>query len=357
VASASERLVRMLANNSSSTVQAQTVAVLVALAASTPSSSAASVQAGAIKTLVELLENSCAEAVLSQAAAALANLCNGSEASNEQAIVKAGGIKALVTLLQAEARDQEDPAGLQQAAAAALRNLAAGSEAISAAIIAGGGLPPLLRLLTSCRAVVQLQAAGALRNVATYSGGSRAEIGKATGCIGALMKMLHSNNEEAQEEAALTLASLSLRCPENQEDIAAQGAIPTLLQLELGVDTARGCSIAVRHAAAVALTSIAAGNSKNEAVIASEVQALLQQVSSSRAEEQEGAALLLLVAARDRPEVQVAIATAEGGIAAMVHLLASNDKGVAVCAAHVLGSLAEGSEEARQALENLKAAH
>jgi hypothetical protein len=337
--SAAQWLTQVLVTSSSSTVQAQTLAVIVALTAGSPACSAASVEAGLVGRLVELLQDSRAEAVLSQAAAALANLCNGDAAAISAVKSEPDVLACLVSLLQDTARDEQDSAGVQQAAAAALRNLAADDPSISAAIVQRQGSPALVRLLASSRPAVQLQAAAALRHMVLSSQAIQTAVAQEPGCVAGLVKMLSDSNEQVQAQAGLTLGCLALRSHDNQDTIAEACAIPALLQL---LHSPSSSSTESQEAAAYALVMLAAGNSSIEERIKQEcpVDNLLQQVVSS-SDVHVAPALLLLALARDSPGVGSEIAGAQGGIASLVRLLASSNDAVQVGAAIVLGCLAE----------------
>eukprot|EP00878_Enallax_costatus_P031903 GHUV01034966.1.p1 GENE.GHUV01034966.1~~GHUV01034966.1.p1 ORF type:complete len:406 (+),score=154.44 GHUV01034966.1:2505-3722(+) len=190
--------------------------------------------------------------------------------------------------------------------------------------------------------------------MAVCSGDIQVHIGAAQGCVAVLLQLLSSRDEHVQEQAALTLGGLALRCPKNQAAIATAGAIPVLLQLQFNDGTVK-CSPDVQHAAAMALVGVAAGNKEIAAAIATEpnIQRLLQQITRcSSLEERDDAAMVLLapvltdqLSALDKSNIQAAIATAEGGIQALVSLLKCSNEEVHMGAASVLGGLAETSPE------------
>lgn len=74
-------------------------------------------------------------------------LCTAGGPETEDAICKAGGVPALVSLIRRSA-EAPDQAGMLQPATIALCNLAAGDDARRNAIVDAGALPVLVKLLS-----------------------------------------------------------------------------------------------------------------------------------------------------------------------------------------------------------------
>ena len=172
------------------------------------------VEAGAIPKLVSLLK----EDVNSKekAASCLAHLALD-HGKNKVAIAAAGALTPLLRLLSDEPKVQEN-------AAAALKNLARMNATNQAAI--ADGIPALVKLLRNGTAVAKANAAGALQNLASNVSNKL----KIARDADAFVKLLNTGTTEAKEAAAGALWALAV-ASENHAVLARAGAIPALRRL------------------------------------------------------------------------------------------------------------------------------
>jgi len=108
-----------------------------------------------------------------------------------------------------------------------------GGEAAAEEVVAAGGVPPLVSLLSSGSDTAQLAATCTLYDVAAVSRAGRAAISAADG-VAALVRLLgRSNKQSVLRKAALALAQLIQEpgAPDPVPAIVASGCIPLLLAL------------------------------------------------------------------------------------------------------------------------------
>ncbi|KAK6143051.1 hypothetical protein DH2020_023399 [Rehmannia glutinosa] len=157
-------------------------------------------EAGALDALVQLTR-SCHDGVRQEAAAALWNL--SSDDRNQEVIVAAGGVEALVALAHSCLNASRD---LQERAVGALWGLAA-SEVNSIAIGREGGVAPLIALARSDAEEVHETAAGALWNLAFDPGNAFRIVDE--GGVPALVHLCSSSaSKMARFMSALALSSM-----------------------------------------------------------------------------------------------------------------------------------------------------
>ena len=120
------------------------------------------VAAGAVPLLTRWLQSDGTPELQDECAAALRALCLGNDA-NRNAVRNAGAVPLLVALLA----DQSTAAETQEQAAGLLSSLAMQCES-ACAIVAGGGVAPLLRACASGCNGIELDATSALRGLAAH---------------------------------------------------------------------------------------------------------------------------------------------------------------------------------------------
>lgn len=196
--------------------------------------------AGGIPHLVKLLRAGPEEDATLQAAGALCNIADSEE--NRDAIREAGGICPLVNLL-VNSSDMEMPS----VAAGALRNLAASNPANATAIVDAGGVPPLVTLLSAGpEEEVTLQALCALSNLAECWPGSRTAI-RNIGGIPLIVGLLQNGpgREQVVTFAAAAAQNVLSRDTPNCQAFAKAGGIPMLLELLEGRSDAEATASAI----------------------------------------------------------------------------------------------------------------
>jgi len=226
--------------------------VLGILATASPDNQAAIVRAGAVAPLVSLLRCDKSEA-RGQAAVALRALASNNT-YNKVAIVRAGAIPALIRLLQ------QDAAEVQEVAEGALQTLAETNNQVE--IAQAGAVVPLVALLKDVRPGVREEAAGALVILA-LNADNQAAIAQ-VGAIPVLVELLQDNVAAVREQAAAALRNLAAENADNQAAIARAGAFAPLV--ELLKDEIPG----VREEALAALRNLAGTNhsEKDELAVA-----------------------------------------------------------------------------------------
>ncbi|CAL1142550.1 unnamed protein product, partial [Cladocopium goreaui] len=230
---------------------------------------------------------------------------------NEAAIVAAGGIPPLIALVTSGSDSAKENAVY------ALANLAWNDEN-KAAIAAAGGIPPLVALITSGSDSAKKYAAGALANL---TGNSQNEAAiAAAGGIPPLVALITRGSDSAKEHAARALRNLAVN-DQNGAAIAAAGGIPPLVAL-----ITSGSDSAKEHAAR-ALGNLAVNDQNRAAIVAAggipPLVALITSGSDSAKERAAGAAI-----------------AAAGGIPPLVTLITSGSDSAKVYAAAALGNLA-----------------
>jgi vacuolar protein 8 len=161
------------------------------------------------------------------AAAVLAALAYQSPDSSA-AIMARGGVPALVDLLERSFGNDV----VELAAAAALWNIGAGGSANLAAIRQAEGLAPLVRLLRSGEAAVQLKAAGALAELACDHACGR-DIGRLGG-VALLLPLLAGDADVPVQLEAATCVSRLVEVGENQQQLLQMaGGVAALEELRL----------------------------------------------------------------------------------------------------------------------------
>lgn len=301
---------------------------------------------GAVKPLVQLLVRGSAK---SQGNAAGALYALGQARPQvQEALVRGGGVLALVKLLKAGSAKVQEEVRIQYRAALAPALLMGGEsmptayvdhtrcalcawlwQAASAlssltsnvshqkGIIETGGIGPLVAMLKGGSGAAQASAAQALANAAAYSKEQAQDVIAKAGAIPLLLRLLAEG--KAQTPAAHALANLAHENVAIQSEIQAANGIPPLLAL------LNGRSFEAQVAAAAALSEMARKNNENQAFIskAGGIGPLLALLSSrSNAAQSQGMAALAQLAQNNR-ENQDMIARM-GGIKPLVHLLESS---------------------------------
>ena len=178
-------------------VQAQAAGALAAIAAMADGSGQA--MAPAIEALVSVLQLGDPSS-WEIAAAALGNIA-GSSGSLASQVASLGSVQFLAQML---ARTGETDT--QGAAAGALAHMASGSNVLAAAIMKGGVLQPLIRLLSTGSVNARKEACTALGHLAQASRHNGAAI-KKSGAILPLMRCMQTD-DAAQQAASFALRQL-----------------------------------------------------------------------------------------------------------------------------------------------------
>ena len=208
----------------------------------------------------------------SKAARAISRLARA-HPTNQEAISSAGGIPALVSLLDANPKSKV-VAAVQKEFAAALWSMAYDNVTNQAAIAQAGGIPPLIGMLSS-NPEVHGDAAGALHALAADPANRKLIASK--GAIVPLVALLKTA-KGAQEVAAGVLGELA-KVPENRVAITDASGVPALVKVfETG-------SLEGVEQAASALLQLVVNNSVNQSSVARELVAMLSGSSSQHAQE------------------------------------------------------------------------
>ena len=178
-------------------VQAQAAAALAAIAAM--ADGAGQAMEPAVEALVSVLQLGDPSS-WEIAAAALGNIA-GSSGSLASQVASLGSVQVLAQML---ARTGETD--IQGAAASALAHMASGSNVLAAAIMTGGVLQPLIRLLATGSVNARKEACTALGQLAQASRHNRAAI-KRSGAILPLMRCMQTD-DGAQQAASFALRQL-----------------------------------------------------------------------------------------------------------------------------------------------------
>ncbi|KAK8652119.1 hypothetical protein V6N13_061141 [Hibiscus sabdariffa] len=181
-------------------------------------------ESGGINILASLAK-SIKRLVVEEVVGGLWNLSVGDD--HKGAIVKVGGIKALVDLIFKCPSSTE---GLLERPTGALANLGA-DDKCSLEVVVAGGIHALVMLARTCKFDgVQEQSAGALANLVAHgdSNENNAAIGQGEGALEALIQLTYSKNEGVRQEAVGALWNLSFD-DKNREAIAAAGGVEALV--------------------------------------------------------------------------------------------------------------------------------
>ena len=188
--------------------------------------------AAAIPVLVHLLESSLEEAVHRAAALALAQL--GAEAQYAVMIAEAGGVPALVKLLQC------GPAPVQGVAVMALATLVLWDSLTPAASgAAAQAIPSALQMLR-CDPDIQHKERAMLflANLIAFQGDSRTAVAQAADAIPLIVQMLNSSSAALQEQTSRVIGELIFSTHTQsvtaiRDSVLDAGAIPLLVQVLL----------------------------------------------------------------------------------------------------------------------------
>lgn len=231
------------------------------LARSHPSNQVAIAKVGGIKPLVGMVSIDASPAA---SAAASKQAAQGSE----EAVTE----KVPADVAAAERAAVNIRVNLQKEAASALWSMAHEYDANQKAIAVEGGISPLIALLSSSRAEVHRDAAGALWSLAASQDNQKL-IAECKG-ITPLVALLTDGSHGAQETAAGALHSLAA-LPANRVEIAEAGGVPALTALfETSTEAAK-------TEAADALSSMVVENPDNQSSVARSLVGLLHENASS----------------------------------------------------------------------------
>ena len=270
-------------------------------------------EAGGVPALIGLLRcvnTTCKEGAVRALSALALN------ARNKAQIIAEGGIPPLVEMLSSSSTPAAGmAAGHHEAAAGALRMIALNSSEAQIAIAAAGGIPPLIQLTRSGTPAAQEIAAWTLWNLA--GSGDNALIIVTRGGIPPLVELLKNGFSEAKATAAGALGCLAAKtCSSHADDspptdarmaIAMAGGIPPLIAM------VRSGSQSNKATAAQALASLST-DYDNKIVIAASggIPPLVELSRSGSSQGKEAATLALARITTGAENNQVAVATAAG---------------------------------------------
>ena len=246
-----------------------------------------------------------------KAARAISSLAR-SHPSNQSSIAKAGGIKLLVRLLNAEeggvgqgvvmgiaAKEALDLARVQRELASALWSLTLNNPENRVAVAEAGGIPPLIELLEG-HSEVHRHVAGAIWSLADMQPANQTTICKSGG-IEPLVSLLKNGSKGTREKETAAGALFALAEDyDNRAAIAEAGGIAPLVSLFDG-----GTVEAIQQASS-ALLRLVVQNAPNQVTIATEA---VEMLKSGMVVAQEYATELIRNLAQD-PENRGAIAKA-----------------------------------------------
>ena len=306
--------------------QAAAARALCEIALSGPDQQQAIVAAGGVRPLVQLLCEGSSAAVLEHAASALAHLAS----SNVEAVAAetAGMLPTLVRLLE-----RRDPAA---AWSAALISCACESREHTASVLAAGGVPPLVGMLSADEEKGKHAAAAAMVNLTKQCGLEASAAIAVAGGLQPAVRMLGSRNAAQKEIAVLLLRNLAWNCG---AAVAAAGAIPPLAHILCS----SGTGVQALQDAASAVASMAGGADAGTSaalVAAGVVPPLVALLSSSDEEAQGCAAAALCDLCRKGGPGCAAAVVAAGAVPALVARLRAGNDTVARNAASALGNAA-----------------
>lgn len=254
-----------------------------------------------------------------KAAAALAAVASGTARDEKDMIAKAGGLRALLALIESRY------AHTQCSAINALAMLSIEHRENQDSIVSLGGIAPLV-LLTHTGAApleVQAQAVLALTEIARHNVEHQATIA-GTGVIVMLVDLLrHSKSLMVEAEVSGAMWALSKDHEDNKVAIPAAGAIPELVA-QLTSTTQRAGAQTVERAhtnAAHAISSLSLVNEPNQAEATALLVALLED-DSPGTQSRDRAAELLWRMVEENPGYEYRIARA-GDLEQLVRLLHS----------------------------------
>lgn len=264
---------------------------------------------------------------------------------NHNAVIQAGGIAPLVTLLNAEWSVR-----VRWAAAAALKHLAYNSNANQVAIMAAGAIQPLVAMLSSRPSDeeyhrVNQEAAGALKNLAFNNACARVQIAQA-GAISALVTLLRADaTDGVNTAAALALLNLTHDNHANTLNIVDSGAIRHLVLI------LNGDGIVLVKAAVTAVLCNLAHTENNKTTITAwgaipNLVDLLRGAGGYGVYRNAARLLLSLASTVGRKEAIVRA----GAIGPLVDLLREEDDSIKEAAMWMLNSLASHNDATSKAI-------
>ena len=222
-------------DSGSATVQESTAATLWHLAGC-GGGAAAVAACGAIPLLVQLLLAGRGQPISQADSAAAGAMFHFVEFKSDQLgqdIIEQGSVPALLALIERRKHAGAGKAAENRAlwsAAATLGFLAEHNAECQAAVVAAGGVHSLASLLRSSCAEVQFSAADALRVLLHCSMAAQAAFAEAHAAPAAV-RLLSSPSREAQRHAAGVLGNAAYSDPGNSAAILAAGAMQPLVQL------------------------------------------------------------------------------------------------------------------------------
>ena len=203
------------------------------------------VTAGAIPTLIHLLESSSVAKVHQAVADALTRIGRLGDAFRIM-IAEAGGVPALVKLVQS------GPPSVQGAAMTTLAFVASYTGGHTQAILAAAAeaIPSAIQILRSDPEIVHREAAMYfLVIMVTLDGNSRTRVAQADGAIPLIVQLLSSKSAALQEQSANVIENLVLSTychTGNRDSFFAAGAIPALVQMLLHPRSAKAEILALK---------------------------------------------------------------------------------------------------------------
>jgi vacuolar protein 8 len=244
-------------------------AALANLASDSVGNRVSIVEAGGVRPLLTLLENTSNKA-RENSIMAITHLAHESE-ERQTAIAEAGGIPLVVNvLISASSNVKETSVGrLCSLAADAVARLCDSHEGNQAAITEAGAIPALVAMLGSPSPQMQATAAGAIGALVRDNAENQAAVAR-TGAIAPLCANVREGNPETKERSAWALWALATNNAANKATIAKLGGIEPLVGLLVG-----GTDDKSMESAGIALASLSAKNTDNRIAIAKRLVGLL----------------------------------------------------------------------------------
>lgn len=339
-AGAIELVVRLL-GSANDHARMKAAGAITALSAGSKENQEAFEKNKAITKLVELLDPNVSDEVHSEVAAAISALCTDNS-HNQNMVTKADGIRPLVAILAGEAKD-----GAKEATAQALEALTTGNYQNQVAIADADGIAPLLTVL-GLGSRGQEIAGGALAALALDNSSNQSAIAKL------IVSLLGSEDQGASAKAARAIARLARETAANQVAIATAGGVGLLVKL-LGTEVIVGQDKALAEIAAnlrkemaSAIWSMAAGNPDNQEAIAAAgaipiLVSMLGGIVIGESHRIVAGALCSIAGHPGNTANQLAIASA-GGIPSLVKLLKQGPPSVQETVAGALEVCAEAHD-------------
>ncbi|KAK1373024.1 ARM REPEAT PROTEIN INTERACTING WITH ABF2-like [Heracleum sosnowskyi] len=268
---------------------------------------------------------------------ALALALVASEPEYRHPIVDAGALQSLVNLLERGKSGQIPEAGIDAvtAAASAIKKLAKDSR-IQSRVRSERGIPPLVELLEFPNSKVQRAAAGALRSLSLNNDANKNQIVECN-ALPALIMLLYSEDAYIHHEAVDVIEILVNTSPENIKKALEAGALQPVIRL-----LSSRCIESQKEAAVIIAQFVTQSECQVHMVQRGAVEPLIKLVQSQDVVLQELSSFALGMLAQNIHS-QAGIAHS-GGIVPLLNLLDSNNEVLQLSAAFALYGLSDDKD-------------